>query len=260
MGLTGTAARAIWLVAVVTMVGTGLSSGFEAAEAVKTAQEARALIEAEQLTMRAFSPKFCYEAGYTRINVTATHAGREPIAINASTIVVDGVAKPTFTTTVDGRGATAIWTPGETAHWYVTTPDPQRVVIYTPRGVAFNATEVACTSYAHVAAMATYTGTTPDAVFAKGEVVTTRVTVDEQNDLDLASATVYIEIRDPSSTLRCNCTGVTNSTGVATIPYTLPNANLAGTWTIRTTLITGTNVYYQPSANLVTQITFTESN
>ena len=133
------------------------------------------------------------------------------------------------------------------------------VTVRATSGSVQGASTVTVTKQTHVSAMATYSGNTPQTVFAKGTTVTTRVTIVDHANLPVSGATVNIEIRDPSNGLRCNCSAVTNASGVATITYNLPNANLQGQWSIRTTLVTLSGTSYVPSANVVTTINFTEA-
>lgn len=206
-------------------------------------------------------------SGSATVDVVAAAPATVTVAPSSATILT--LAQQTFTATV--RDAYNNVNSTSTVTWSATTGSITSGGVYTAPGSTGTGTITATASgvqgtssitiwrNTHVSAMATYNGATPQTVFAKGTTVTTRVTVLDHNNVAVSGALVNIEIRDPSGTLRCNCSGTTDAAGIAAIAYTLPNANLNGQWSDTTTLITLTRTTYTPAANVVTTINFTEA-
>lgn len=109
----------------------------------------------------------------------------------------------------------------------------------------------------NVLSMQTYNNGVASTNFARGDTVEVRVTIRDQAGNLVPAANVWAEYTyPPGSTLDYNGTDATDASGIANIFYTLPVNAKKDTWTITTTLVSGTDLTYVPGSNAQTSTTF----
>ncbi|HEX2021451.1 MAG TPA: hypothetical protein VHH36_01965 [Candidatus Thermoplasmatota archaeon] len=253
LGLSTTATHFIWLVTVLGLASMAFDAAMDTGAALHEARLAREPIDRELQRTLFGNATFCWVPSQTVVR--ATYDAGPALNSSAVTLVVDGVVATGF---ASNRSATALWLPNETLYFNKSgvTTVPEKVVLYTERGVMVHLPQVTCTVDVYVAAMQTYENGVATSTFDKRDVVETRVTVRQTNGSLVQGAIVAIEIRDKDNVVQFTGTGATNATGVASISYTLPASAAKGTWTDRVTNVGGTSVTYVPSSNVVTQVTF----
>lgn len=113
----------------------------------------------------------------------------------------------------------------------------------------------------HVDAMATYKNGVAASSFKRGtDTVETRVTIRDHANVLVQGASVTVEYVDPDQVVAATRTATTDASGISSTSYVIPNGAPRNGWTVRVTIITGTGLYYDSAANVVTSVGFTVTN
>lgn len=260
MGFSSIATRAIFMVAMVIMVGTTLDTYFEVMPEARAKREIGIELARER-ALTNLNATWCY-AG-TRVSVTALNDGPETLDALNSSIVVDGVVYTDFTPLIDMRSGTSVWAPGSNATYNRTgfASTPTDVMLVTRAGVEHFPYKVACTVNVHISAMATYKAGVASSSFQRGtDTVEVRVTVVDDGDVPFAGATVDIDWLKPNTNLDHASSAITDATGIASSTWAIPEGANQGTWTARVTSISGPGVFYDSAANVLNSVTFDVTN